>query len=54
MRNPHPDLHSFLVQVKAIGVSNFTIAHIQGIINATGVVPVRSAPRVVPSRCLAS
>lgn len=27
-------------QVKAIGVSNFTIAQIQGIIDATGVVPV--------------
>lgn len=32
------------VQVKAIGVSNFTVDQIQGIIDATGVVPVR--PRV--------
>lgn len=40
-RGPHPELHSSVAQVKAIGVSNFTIAQLQGIIDATGVVPVR-------------
>ena len=28
-------------KVKAIGVSNFSIPHIQGIVDATGVWPVR-------------
>ncbi|KAH0829044.1 NADP-dependent oxidoreductase domain-containing protein [Lanmaoa asiatica] len=51
MRNPVQKLDLFLVQVKAIGVSNFTVAQLQGIIDVTGVVPVRS-PKVVPSRCL--
>lgn len=40
--------HSFPVWVKAIGVSNFTVAHIQGIIEATGVVPVRSPSPFYP------
>ena len=31
-------------KVKAIGVSNFSIPHIQGIVDATGVWPVRYFP----------
>lgn len=36
------------VKVKAIGVSNFSIDHIKGIAEATGVWPV--SPRVVSSQ----
>lgn len=38
-----PEKHIYsTLQVKAVGVSNFTIEHLEGIIKATGVVPVRA------------
>ena len=47
MHHPHPKFHSSTVQVKAIGVSNFTVAQLEGIIGATGVVPVCFPPNLL-------
>lgn len=38
--------HSHNVQVKAIGVSNFTVEHLKAIIEETGVVPVSSLQEI--------
>jgi len=42
---------SLFVQVKAIGVSNFLVPHLEGIISATGVVPVSSNYNISDGFC---
>ncbi|KAF9478144.1 Aldo/keto reductase [Pholiota conissans] len=51
---PHPtvagevEIDNDVTLVKAVGVSNFTIEHLEGIINATGIVPIANQVEAHP------